>query len=51
MAASYSPTEILPNAFPGIGKAEVDELIASSHIADYPLGTVLCRENMQENIS
>jgi signal transduction histidine kinase len=50
MNTSYSPVEILPNAFPGISEAETAELIASSKLASYPSGTILCRENKLEDI-
>lgn len=50
MTASYSPQEILPNAFPGISEADAQELVASSVVHTYPAGTVLCHENALEDI-
>jgi signal transduction histidine kinase len=49
MNSSYSPAEILPDAFPGISEAEAAELIASSKLTSYPVGTILCRENKLED--
>ncbi len=48
MTTSRSPSRIIPQAFPGITPAEVEELILNSKINSYPAGTVLCRENNLE---
>ena len=45
MTTSRAPSRIIPNAFPGITPAEVEELISNSKINNYPTGSVLCREN------
>ena len=48
MTTSRSPSRIIPLAFPGITPNEVDELISISKINNYPVGSVLCRENHVE---
>jgi signal transduction histidine kinase len=45
MTTSRAPGRIIPNAFPGITPAEVEELIATSKINNYATGAILCREN------
>jgi signal transduction histidine kinase len=50
MTTSRTPSRIIPNAFPGITPAEVEELIANSIINNYPSGAILCRENSIEQI-
>jgi signal transduction histidine kinase len=49
MTNTRAPARIIPRAFPGIKPAEVEELIANSKINTYPVGAVLCRENMLEH--
>jgi signal transduction histidine kinase len=50
MTTTRAPSKIIPRAFPGIKPGEVEELIASSQVHTYPLGTVLCREDALEAI-
>ncbi len=49
MTTHRSPSYIIPRAFPGIKAQEVEELIVQSQVHAYPPGTVLCRENAQED--
>lgn len=43
-----APTLIIQNAFPGIPKPEADEMVAIGEVHTYPVGSVLCRENADE---
>jgi signal transduction histidine kinase len=49
MTATQSPHKIIARAFPGIRPNEVKAIIAQSRMKSYPAGTVLCREDAQEN--
>lgn len=49
METSHSPEQILPQAFPGIGPQETQDLLAAGQVRSYPAGAVLCRENALED--
>jgi signal transduction histidine kinase len=44
-----SPNDIIPRAFPGISRLEIDELITRSQVNNYMAGTVLCHEGATEH--
>jgi signal transduction histidine kinase len=48
MTAPQIPQKIIPRAFPGISPEEVKELLASSQVHVYPIGTTLCQEDEVE---
>ena len=41
---------VLARAFPGIGTAQAEEIIASGKIVSYPTGTILCQEGALESV-
>ena len=49
MTTRRAPSRIIPRAFPGIRPDEIEELIANSTVHTYEPGTVLCRENAEED--
>jgi len=49
MTTERSPSVIIPQAFPGITRDEVQELITHSEMHNYPAGTVLCHEDRVES--
>jgi signal transduction histidine kinase len=49
MTTRRAPSKIIPRAFPGIKPNEIEELIAYSKVRAYPPGSVLCRENANED--
>jgi signal transduction histidine kinase len=50
MQQEITPREILQQAFPGIDRQQIDEMIASCHTFTYPAGRMLCKEGEYENI-
>ncbi len=49
METGHTPEQILPQAFPGIGPQETQDLLNAGQVRSYPAGTVLCRENALED--
>lgn len=50
MEETVPTRQILEKAFPGIRSTQIDEIIASGRIIDYPEGAILCHEGVQESI-
>ncbi|MBN1305392.1 MAG: cyclic nucleotide-binding domain-containing protein [Anaerolineales bacterium] len=50
MTTRRSPSHIIPKAFPGIRAGEIQELVTNSQIRTYDPGTVLCQEDMIEQV-
>ena len=50
MQQTISTRDILAQAFPGIRTAQVDDILSSGRVVDYPAGAVLCHEGVQESI-
>jgi len=48
MQGSITPAEVLSQAFPGIGGNQIDEIIASGQVLQYPAGCTLCHEGALE---
>ncbi len=49
MQTGHSPQSIIPQAFPGIGLQEINDLVTAGQVRSYPAGAVLCRENALED--
>lgn len=49
MEQAVAPRDVLLHAFPGIGAAQAEEVIASGQLSSHPAETVLCREGEFES--
>lgn len=49
MDSSHTPSQIIPQAFPGITPEEVEELIRNGQVNTYPAEVILCHENAVED--